>query len=677
MSSIKGFDMSIDLARIADLYLGTANGRLGTQVSTAKLIDLANNLSSSAAQIDAVVGAGPNILMGDVVAEDGTTVILQNGTDGTDAQFQGRLRADDGASIILDNGTDGTDAYFMGDVQAEDGSDILTSGATVAASSLNVGSASFAAMSLTGELTLNDGVLDGTNGDAEIITPDAAGATLQNLASVTATTFNGSLRGLVDALDGTNVLFNGSDGTDAFYVGDVYASNVTDLILVSGADRASSFLNADVRAADGVNVVLDQGTNGTDAVLTGDIAADDGTVVVTHGTFGSTSRCDFYVGEFGQLRLAGSDTLFDATVDGTKLLSTGGQEILNRGTDGTDAWFEGDVRAENGALIVTSGATPNASSITVGTVNADVIGDIAGSVLADNADVIVISGATKASSFIDVGLVTGTLNGNLVSSDGIGVVVAQGTDGTNATIRANVLAEENSTILVSGTNRSTSYLLCPIRATDGTNEIFNPGTDGTDAWYEGQIRADDATVVLDNGTDGTDAWFEGDVRATGSQVVLDIGATRALTNMYIGAVNAGDLKVYADNGSFGGGVKRTHEETEVAVTADPSVSTNFSIPIGSKLIAVQIRVDSALAVGETWDAEWNDGATIQAIATNQAVTGDTKVSAFFDENADSAITDADTEVVISPNGGGNFTAQGSFTVVAIYEELVTPDSTAP
>ena len=56
--------------------------------------------------------------------------------------------------------------------------------------------------------------------------------------------------------------------------------------------------------------------------------------------------------------------------------------------------------------------------------------------------------------------------------------------------------------------------------------------------------------------------------------------------------------------------------------------------------------------------------TVLAVASNKAVAVNTKVAAFYDENGAAAITDAETDIVIAPNGGGSFTAQGVFTVVA-------------
>ena len=65
-----------------------------------------------------VTGAEADQLKGDVKAGDGT-VVLENGTDGTDATFRGDILSNDGLVTILDSGTDGTDAEFTGDVTGD------------------------------------------------------------------------------------------------------------------------------------------------------------------------------------------------------------------------------------------------------------------------------------------------------------------------------------------------------------------------------------------------------------------------------------------------------------------------------------------------------------------------------------------------------------------------------
>lgn len=143
---------------------------------------------------------------------------------------------------------------------------------------------------------------------------------------------------------------------------------------------------------------------------------------------------------------------------------------------------------------------------------------------------------------------------------------------------------------------------------------------------------------------------------------LGLGTTSPQGNLHI---SAGD--------AYGGLYYKTFNAT-VDITAAASATITLNIPAGAKLDNVQMRVDSALATGETWDAAWNDGSDIQAIVSGAAVAKSTKVNKFFDVNAATNITDATTNIVITKNGGGSFTAQGTIRAVGGYWALDALDN---
>ena len=123
-----------------------------------------------------------------------------------------------------------------------------------------------------------------------------------------------------------------------------------------------------------------------------------------------------------------------------------------------------------------------------------------------------------------------------------------------------------------------------------------------------------------------------------------------------------------------GGMTTSHSEATVDITAVATVTIQVDVPIGAKLIGVQIRVDTAMQAGETWDAVWDDGAALQSIATNQAVAQNTKVSAWHDDNANTPLCDAETDITIERNsnpGVDSFTATGTIRAIAYYEEFIT------
>lgn len=110
-------------------------------------------------------------------------------------------------------------------------------------------------------------------------------------------------------------------------------------------------------------------------------------------------------------------------------------------------------------------------------------------------------------------------------------------------------------------------------------------------------------------------------------------------------------------------------EAAADIEADTSTTIHVNVPSGAKLLGVQLRVDTALVGGETWDAAYSGGST-QAIASGAAVAQYTKVNKFFDENADTAIIGSDVDVAITKNGGGSFTAQGTISAIVYYQAFI-------
>lgn len=114
-------------------------------------------------------------------------------------------------------------------------------------------------------------------------------------------------------------------------------------------------------------------------------------------------------------------------------------------------------------------------------------------------------------------------------------------------------------------------------------------------------------------------------------------------------------------GTTGGLVRKFYEAT-ANITAAASVTITLNIPTTAVILGCQLRVDSALATGELWDAAYSGGST-ETIATAQAVAANTKVNSFVTD-----ITDNTTNIAITKNGGGSFTAQGTIRAI-VYAEV--------
>jgi len=92
-----------------------------------------------------------------------------------------------------------------------------------------------------------------------IVDIDAQGAWIrkdQDDTTAFRLTVSDGVIGDVRATDGTLVLENGTDGTDAEFTGDVKAQDANDIIF-SGADRANSWASlASIKATDGTDVLV-------------------------------------------------------------------------------------------------------------------------------------------------------------------------------------------------------------------------------------------------------------------------------------------------------------------------------------------------------------------------------------------------------------------------------------
>jgi hypothetical protein len=120
----------------------------------------------------------------------------------------------------------------------------------------------------------------------------------------------------------------------------------------------------------------------------------------------------------------------------------------------------------------------------------------------------------------------------------------------------------------------------------------------------------------------------------------------------------------------GGEVERKTITGEVDIAAADTATMELEIPVNARITACQLRVDTALETGETWNAAFTGGDTT-AIAATQAVAKNTKANVFFH---DIITTGAVTNIAITRSAGGNFTAKGTISAAVFYEILTAmPD----
>ena len=398
-------------------------------------------------------------MIGNIFADDASTVVFDNGTK-TGKKFD---------IVGLNSGSASVEITTAEAHNIEVGDSVTISGVlfdgTGNSSELNTTFTVFAANSTT---TFLVGVTDAILRIGDFVTSDPLGCVRNNEEDKKEfqidddtghAAFYGGHYGNIYATDGTKVGENGTNGTDAWYAGDLLNPQST-LVLNVGADNIE------------------------DAWFAGDLMNTDGDLVLD--VEDSAGNAWFY----GQV--VGPHT-------GDILAEDGLTRVLDNGTDGTDAWFMGDIKDEDGDVVVSVGGGSTPTMFT---------GELTGDVYNELGDLIldVNDGTGEA-------LICANVKGNIVAEDG-SVILENGSDSTGAWFKGDVDGDLTGDVL----------------AEDGT-KVFENGEDGTDATATADILADDGTKILENGADGTDAWFMGDIIAPGQDddstpiTILDIGTT--------------------------------------------------------------------------------------------------------------------------------------------------------
>ena len=203
----------------------------------------------------------------------------------------------------------------------------------------------------------------------------------------------------------------------------------------------------------------------------------------------------------------------------------------------------------------------------------------------------------------------------------------------------------------------------------------------------------DATDIMVNNNIIVDSTHTGIYRRSGARFNcinnVTIGSTQAYgiwddggnaAAMYKGNISKGaklknifidSLAYVSDNeGQSTGGKSILYKEATGTSTAATTFNIATQIPQGARIVGCQLRVDTALS--NNFDAAYNTGAT-QTIATAALKELNTKVNTLFDTNIATDITSATTDITITHNGVGDFTAGGVVRAIVYYEALFTMD----
>ena len=158
-------------------------------------------------------------------------------------------------------------------------------------------------------------------------------------------------------------------------------------------------------------------------------------------------------------------------------------------------------------------------------------------------------------------------------------------------------------------------------------------------------------------------------KATSSSVPMRIGKNSATIGTMLfdnASITAVAQTITESNALVGssGGLSKSVVEASVPIAAAASAVIPINVLNGEKILGVQLRVDSALTAGDLWDAAFSGGST-DVITTARAVAKNTKFNLLT-----SIITTGTTNITVTKNGGGSFTAGGSISAIVYIEKLV-------
>lgn len=375
---------SIDLATVAQTN-NSSSGDNTSFITTFAVDSYGRVTGKTTGSIGQAVGTTSNVnfatvtsdLIGDVYSSDGTSKVLEAGTNGTDATFTGDVTGDvtgnvtgdvtgdvksSNGTTILNSGTDGTDATFTGDVTGD-----LTGNVTG---------------NVTGNLTGN------VTGNSD---------TASTLGTARSIILGGVISGS-QSFDGSqDITITASYAADALTLGTHTSGNYVDFIY----------------GGTGVTIAGSAGEGATPNISIGQAVATTDNV-----TFASVT----------------SNIIGDVK-------SANGTTVLDSGTDGTDATFNGDVTGDVTGNASTATTLQNARTIAIS-------GDVAGSASFNGSENITISATIQADS---VALGTDT-TGNYMSdvSAGTGISVTHTpAEGSTATVALNATLDDLSNVSAS------------------------------------------------------------------------------------------------------------------------------------------------------------------------------------------------------------------------------------
>ena len=177
--------------------------------------------------------------------------------------------------------------------------------------------------------------------------------------------------------------------------------------------------------------------------------------------------------------------------------------------------------------------------------------------------------------------------------------------------------------------------------TSGINDFVNyqgsqggPGTDDTEIEHFNviQLNGGSGAYWRVQQTSGTMRWINA-------------------TNEFLNIQSDGTIHQMTDP-SHGGYLKRIYSASSGALTGATD-TIDLAIPSGWRILQVQLHVKTAVVTAgdNTWSAELNDGGTEEAIVSGAAAAQNINVNHWGTAETWGTLTDAETDILLTPNGG--------------------------
>jgi len=273
-----------------------------------------------------------------------------------------------------------------------------------------------------------------------------------------------------------------------------------------------------------------------------------------------------------------------------------------------------------------------------GSIEADVIGNLTG-----NASGTASAWAnSRTVTFEDVGG---------VSSDVAGSFTIDGSGNVSAALTVTGAEATSLTGDVTG----------DVKSEDGLVKILENGTDGTDATFRGDILAVDGTSVLDSGTDGTDAVFTGAVVGNAST------ATALATSRNFSAAGA-DVSAVATGFDGTGNVELAMVLSDTTVTAG-SVGSTTEVPV----LTIDAKGRITSATSQTIATSLTIADALTGGNEDEVAGGEKLVFVGTDDEITTTVSNNQVQIGLpaNPTIGGNLTVSGDLTVSGTTTQVNT------